>query len=131
MMQFCLQVSGGFSLMAAIFLLPSARDFLLGTVMGLTPELSGGVAPAVSLFWALAFMLGFAALFKGLLLNMRVTSQIAVSALARFGVVISIGSASLLLPDANGAVLGVLAMMGGFCAEAWVLGRRIWRPPVA
>ena len=131
MMVFCLQVSTGFSLLAAIFLLPPARNFLLGAVMGLTPELSGGVAPAVSLFWALAFMLGFAALFKGLLLNMRVTSQIALSALARFGVVVSIGSASLLLPDANGAVLGVSAMMGGFCAEAWVLGRRIWRPQEA
>lgn len=131
MLFFCLQVSAGFSLLSAVFMLPSARNFLLSAVMGLTPELSGRVAPAVSLFWALAFMLGFAALFKGLLLNMRVTSQIALSALARFGVVISIGSASLLLPGANGAVLGVSAMMGGFCAEAWVLGRGIWKPRVA
>ncbi len=123
---FALQVVTGFAALGAGLMAPPVRRLLLDTVMGLTPELSAAVAPALFLFWPLAFMLGFSALFRGLLLNQRITGQIARSAAARLVVVVSVGTLALALPGIDGALLGISALLGGFGAEAVVLGLRVF-----
>ena len=125
-LRFGFQVGLGFAALSAVFILPPARGWLLKTVMGLTPQLQGAVGPALYLFWMLAFALSFSAVFRGLLLNLRVTGVIAGSAFARFAVVVAVGSIAMVLPGANGALLGVSAMLAAFCAEALILGRRAY-----
>ena len=125
---FAFQVIAGFAALSAVFYAGPIRGWVLRVVMGLTSELAETMAPALFLFVVLAFTLGTSALFRGLLLSMRVTGQIAKSAGVRLVLVISIGSLGLAFPGMNGAVLGVLAMIGGFAAELTVLGIRLLNP---
>ncbi len=126
--RFALQVVGAFAAVVCLFYIPAVRVWVLEVVMGLTPEIADTIAPALLLFFLLAGALGYSALCRGLLLGARLTAQIAKSAGVRLLVVFAIGCLSLILTDMNGAVLGVLALIGGFGAEMVVLGLRILRP---
>lgn len=128
MIFFALQVIAGFTALSSVFFIGPMRHWVLRVVMGLTGELSDALAPALLLFVLLAFTLGTSALFRGLLLATRATGQIAKSAGVRLVLVICIGSLGLVYPGMNGAVLGVLAMIGGFAAEMTVLGIRLRHP---
>jgi len=112
---------------AVIFLLfyTPMRGWILNVVMGLTLELSQYVTPAVKLIFLVAVFWGFSALFRGVLAAMRRTGIIAITAGVRLMVVAAVGSITIILPNLNGAVVGVLAIAGAFTAESLVLGWRI------
>jgi len=101
------------------------RGWILNVVMGLTLELSQYVTPAVKLIFLVAVFWGFSALFRGVLAAMRRTGIIAITAGVRLMVVAAVGSITIILPNLNGAVVGVLAIAGAFTAESLVLGWRI------
>ncbi len=111
-----------------LFWFAPVRGLVLDVVMGLTPALSATIAPALRLLFLLAVALGFSALFRGLMLSARTTGQIAKAAGMRLLVVFCVGALALALPGMNGAVLGALALIGGFSAELVVLGYRVARP---
>lgn len=129
-LRFTAQVVGVFAAMTMLFFLPPVRTWALRTVLGLTPEIADTIGPALLLFWVLAVVIGFSALTRGLLLGARITGVIAKAAGMRLVVVFSVGCLALLMPHMNGAVLGVLALIGGFGAEMVVLGRRVLTPAV-
>jgi hypothetical protein len=129
-LRFTMQVTLGFAVLVGLFHLGAARAFLLDGVMGLTPELSAVIAPSLRLFSLLALVLGFSALFRGLLLRARITAQIARAAAVRIAVVVAVGMVALLQPDMNGAMLGLLALVGGFGSELLMLGYRLLQPIV-
>jgi len=128
--RFVVQVVAGFIAVAALFYVPQIRTWVLEGALGLTAEIANTIAPALLLFVVLAFVLGFSAFTRGLLLSARVTGPIAKAAGVRLAVVIAVGSFSLLHPHLNGALLGVLALIGGFGSEMLVLGWRVLRPAV-
>jgi progressive ankylosis protein len=105
----------------------SIQNWALGGVMGLTPELYRYCLPAVKLTYTIAVFWATAALLRGILIAMRKTGAIAVTAGIRLLVVVLIGSTTFFKPDVNGAVLGVLAIAGAFAAETFILGWRLWK----
>ena len=66
-----------------------------------------------------------AAYARGQLLASRKTTAIAVASTARLFAVCLIGVIALSLSNANGAVVGVLALIAAFITEAAILGGRI------
>ena len=129
LLRFTVQIVVGFAAVAALFFFPPVRRYVLDVVMGLTPELSATIAPAMMLFFLIAVVLGFSALCRGLLLAARTTGQIARSAWVRLLVVCAAGSLALAFPAMSGAVLGAIALIGGFASELLVLGYRVLRTP--
>jgi O-antigen/teichoic acid export membrane protein len=125
---FSAQVVAVFAAAVAFFYLPAARHWLLASVMGLTPEIADAIAPALLLFVPLAGAIGFSALARGVLMSARITGQIAQAAGWRLLVVVAVGSVSLWQRELNGAVLGLVALIGGFGVELVVLGWRVLRP---
>jgi len=125
---FTVQVVSVFSAAVALFYFPAARHWLLSRVMGLTPELAGAIAPALLLLVGLAWAIGFSALARGVLMSARITGQIAKAAGWRLLVVVAVGSVALWQRELNGAVLGLVALIGGFSSEMLVLGWRVLRP---
>lgn len=101
--------------------------WILGTVMGLTAELSGYCTNALRLIFLIAIFWATAATLRGTLSAMRKTFVIAVSAGVRLVVFAGIGFFAFLYPHLNGAVLGVLAFAGAFAAETILLGWYLWR----
>ena len=101
------------------------RFWILEGIMGLPLELNRYITPAVKLIILTAVFWGFAALFRGVLSAMRRTQILAVSSGLRLFVVTVVGSASLILPNLNGAVLGIVAISGAFIAETLILGWQI------
>jgi Na+-driven multidrug efflux pump len=100
------------------------QAWVLGNVMGLTPELHQYCLPAVKLTFTIAVFWATAALLRGILSAMRKTGAIALTAGIRLLVVTLIASTTIYHSDLNGAVLGVIAIAGAFAAETIVLG---WR----
>jgi len=111
--------------MIVIMFFTPLRDWILGTVMGLTPELNRYCTPAVKLTMLIAVFWATAALLRGILSAMRKTGAIALTAFIRLFVIAGIGSVSVFQMNFNGAVLGVLAIAGAFLAETVVLGWRL------
>ena len=128
LVRFSAQAVGFFAAITCLFFVPSVRVWALRSVMGLTPEIADTMGPALLLFVVLAVVMGFSALARGLLLGVRITGEIAKAAGVRLVVVLAVGSFALWLPQTNGAVLGVLALIAGFGAEMVVLGLRVLRP---
>jgi len=102
------------------------NEWILGTVMGLTAELSGYCKNAVKLIFLIAIFWATTATLRGTLTSMRKTFVIAVSAGVRMVVIAAIGFFAFLYPDLNGAVLGVFSFAGAFAAETIVLGWYLW-----
>jgi len=109
---------------AAVFLTPLRHD-VLADVMGLRGDLLAYSEPAIMVTFLVAGVWGYAALFRGLLAGARRTAVVAVSALTRLGVVVLVGSSTLFLAGANGAVIGIVAWAATFAAESAVLGWRL------
>ena len=103
------------------------NEWILGTVMGLTAELSGYCKNAVKLIFLIAIFWATTATLRGTLTSMRKTFVIAVSAGVRMVVISGIGFCAFLYPDLNGAVLGVFSFAGAFAAETILLGWYLWR----
>ncbi|MEE8554592.1 MAG: hypothetical protein V3T00_01935 [bacterium] len=102
------------------------RPVVLEGVMGLTGELNrysiAGVQTIVlvPLFW------GYAALFRGLLSAIRRTKAIGFSAALKLSAVVAAGSVTLVLPEANGTVVGIVALAAAFGSESLFLGWRLY-----
>ena len=90
--------------------------------MGLGSELSSYSTPAVRIIFIIAIFWTASSLLRGILMAMRKTAFIAVTAGIRLAAVAAIGYISIFYPSFNGAVLGVLALAGSFAAETVVLG---------
>ncbi len=101
------------------------RGVVLGGVMGLTPELSAYVGPAMMAAVGVPLLWGFAALFRGLVIARRETRSLAATAAARLAVVVMVAGVTLWLPEGNGALIGVCALMSAFCTEGLLLGGRL------
>ncbi len=102
-----------------------ARGWVLRDVMGLGNELAAYSEPAVLIMFLIAGVWGYAALFRGLLASARRTTAVALSSVFRVGVVMLVGSATLVVAGLNGAVIGIVAWAATFAAEAIVLGGRL------
>jgi hypothetical protein len=102
------------------------RALVLEGVMGLTLELSHYLTPGVKMIFIVAIFWGFSAVFRGMLVAIRSTFAIAVTAGIRLIVIAVVGSTTLFFPNLNGAVVGVMAMGSAFTAESLVLGWRLY-----
>lgn len=108
-----------------LFYTPLRLPVLEG-IMGLNAELSDYVTPGLRLIFLVGVFWAFSSLFRGMLSAVRMTFAIAMTALIRLIVLAVVGSAALFFPDANGTVVGVVAMSSAFLAESLVLGRRLY-----
>lgn len=115
----------GFTLLVGGVFLSPLRDWVLVTVMGLTPQLTAYSSPAVMLAFLVAGFWGYAALFRGLLAAARNTTFVAFSGAARMLIVLTAGSVTFVLPGMNGAVFGIAAWALTFAAETLILGARL------
>lgn len=101
------------------------RDVILGRVMGLAPGLQAAIDPAVLLFAVTPPLWAMASTYRGLLSGARRTGVLAFSGGVRLAAVLAVSSVCLLWPQANGAMVGVLALAGAFGCEAALLGRSL------
>ena len=113
------------SVVLILFFTP-LRYIILTHVMGLTTELTLFVTPGVKLTFVVAIFWALASMFRGMLSAMRRTGAIAATAGLRLLVVVMVGSWTLFLPQANGTVIGVLAIGGAFATESVILGLRLY-----
>jgi Na+-driven multidrug efflux pump len=113
---------GATALLIAILFWTGLRAAILDGVMGLQADLSRYCAPGVqAMLWVPLFW-GYGALFRGLLSARRQTRVIGFSSAFKMAAVIAAGSSTLLLPDANGTVVGIAALAAAFAAESGLLG---------
>jgi Na+-driven multidrug efflux pump len=112
------------ALIVLLFYTP-LREAILAGAMGLAPELRAEVAPATLLFLVAPPMWALAATYRGLLAGARHTGVLAVTGGVRLLAVLAVSSACLAWPQANGAVVGVLALIAAFASEAALLGRSL------
>jgi len=125
MLKFARLIIAGFMALIALLFYTPLRHVVLGRVMGLAPELQAAVEPAVLLFLATPPLWALGSVYRGLLAGARQTGVLAVTGAVRFAAVMAIASVCLAWPQANGAVVGVLALAGAFGAEAVLLGRSL------
>ncbi len=71
---------------------------------------------------------GVASTFRGLITAVRKTRNLLFSAGVRLAAVLLAGSIVLFDPEANGALVGVLALMGAFGMEGIILGWALFSP---
>ncbi len=126
LLRFTVRVALGFAGLVILLFYTPLRGVVLEGVMGLSPELSGYIAPAmlvaviVPLFWS------FTATFRGLLAAAKRTRMLAISAGFRVALIAAVGSVTLALPEVNGAVVGIVAMVCALGAEVAILGGRLY-----
>jgi Na+-driven multidrug efflux pump len=122
LLRFAARVVLGFAALVLVLFYTPVRGFVLDTVMGLTPELSGYSAPALMLTLLLVAAWGYAEVFRGLLSAVRRTRPIAWSSVLRLVVVALFGGVTFAWAEANGAVVGIAAMTAALLTEALLLG---------
>ena len=83
------------------------------------------ISPALQLACVLAICMTAAALARGLLMSSRKTGAIAFSSGARILAVVTVGGLAMVYDGANGAIVGLLALIGAFGTEAVILGGRV------
>ena len=127
-LHFTFQVVAIFVALTGLLYFSPARRFVLDAVMGLTAELSEATGPSLLFFPVMAVVLGYSAVFRGLLLGVRISKPVALSAGVRLVVVMLVGGLALVMPGMSGAVLGILTLIAAFGSEALVLGWRVRRP---
>ena len=123
--KFALHLAVLFSLAMCVFQIEIVRRLALEDVMGLPPSMAEYIAPALLLTPLLALCMTAAAFARGQLLASRKTAAIAVASGARILSVGVVGTIALSLSDANGAVIGVSALIAAFATEAAILGGRV------
>lgn len=122
---FTLQLATAFALLALALFNTPLRNWVLSSVMGLTPALAAYSEPAMGIAFAMAFLWALSALFRGLLANQRRTRLLALTAVIRIVAVCLTGAAFMAWPDPNGALMGLSAWMIAYAFEIAVLGRRL------
>lgn len=101
------------------------RVLALENIMGLPPSMAEYIAPALLLSPLLAVCMTAAAFARGQLLASRKTAAIAIASAARILAVGAIGVVAISVSDANGAVVGISALIAAFATEAAILGGRV------
>jgi Na+-driven multidrug efflux pump len=129
--KFALHLAVMFTLAMCAFQSDVVRRYVLENVMGLPPSMADYIAPALLLTPLLALSMTAAAYARGQLLASRKTTAIAVASATRILAVGVLGVVALSLSDANGAIVGVSALIAAFTTEAVILGGRVlyaeWR----
>lgn len=123
--RFAIHIAIIFSAAMLAFQIPSIREFGLETIMGLPTEMAKYISPALQLACVLAICMTAAALARGLLMSSRKTGAIAFSSGARILAVVTVGGLAMVYDGANGAIVGLLALIGAFGTEAVILGGRV------
>ncbi|MEM7251530.1 MAG: hypothetical protein AAF493_08925 [Pseudomonadota bacterium] len=121
------QIAVVFAAIMLLFFVPAVRRLALQDVMGLPPDMADYAGQALGLAALLAECMAAAGLFRGLLIASRRTQVLAISAGARVLAVGAVGVLSITLGGQNGALVGMLALVAAFGAEAAVLGFRLFR----
>lgn len=122
MLRFTWFAVGVTSALIALLFWTGLRPAILDGVMGLREDLSRYCTPGVQVMLLVPLFWGFSAVFRGLLSGQRQTKAIALSAVFKMFAVVVAGSSTLLLPDANGTVVGISALAAAFGAESASLG---------
>jgi hypothetical protein len=122
---FSLQLAAGFAALAVVLFNTPLQGWVLSGVMGLTPELAGYCRPAVSVAFLMAVLWALSALGRGLLARLRRTRTLAYTAGLRLAIVGLTGTAVVLWPDSNGALVGLAAWLFAYAAETLVLGWKL------
>jgi Na+-driven multidrug efflux pump len=129
--KFAVHLAVLFGLAMCVFQIDMVRVYALENVMGLPPSMAEYIAPALLLTPLLALCMAAAAFARGQLLASRKTAAIAVASATRILAVGVLGVIALSLSGANGAVVGVSALIAAFATEAAILGGRVlyaeWR----
>jgi Na+-driven multidrug efflux pump len=123
--RFAVHLAVFFGLTMCVFQIDMARVYALENVMGLPPSMADYIAPALLLTPLLALCMTAAAFARGQLLASRKTTAIAVASATRILAVGVLGAIALSLTDANGAVVGISALIASFATEAIILGGRV------
>jgi hypothetical protein len=122
---FALHLIVFFGLLGFVLFHTPLENYVLFNAMGLKLELRDYCAPALQLAFLMSAAWAYSALFRGLLAGARNTTMLAVSGVSRVGVAALILSVSLLFVTANGAVIGLVAWMAGYVAEAGLLALQL------
>jgi progressive ankylosis protein len=125
MIRFSRFATAGFMALIVLLFYTPLRGIVLGRVMGLSPALQAAVEPAVLLFVITPPLWALSSAYRGLLARARQTAVLAATGTLRLGAVLAISSVCLAWPQANGAVVGVLALAGAFLGETVWLGRSL------
>jgi len=121
MILFTLHLIGFFGSVGALLFHTPLESVILADLMGLKPALQNYCAPALKFAFLMSAAWAFSALCRGLLAGGRNTTMMAATGAARVGVAAAIAAATLIVPTANGAVIGLIGWMAGYTAEAVVL----------
>ena len=114
-----------FSVIMLMFHIDFVRNYALKNIMGLSSSLASYVTPALLLTPILALSMTTAAFTRGQLLASRKTTAIALASVIRIVSVCLVGVGALMFYNANGAVVGILALIIAFLSETIILGGRI------
>ena len=114
-----------FSVIMLMFHIDIVRNYALKDIMGLSSSLTSYVTPALLLTPILALSMTTAAFTRGQLLASRKTTAIALASVIRIVSVCLVGVGALIFYNANGAVVGILALITAFSSETIILGGRV------
>ena len=114
-----------FSVIMLMFHIDIVRNYALKDIMGLSSSLTSYVTPALLLTPILALSMTTAAFTRGQLLASRKTTAIALASVIRIVSVCLVGVGALVFYNANGAVVGILALITAFSSETIILGGRV------
>ncbi len=125
MLVFAVQLVVGFSLLSMALFWTSLSERILLGIMALTPDLAAYSAPALAMAFVLAPFWCMAALFRGLLAKARSTGSLATSGVLRILSATAAGSTTLVLPEVNGAMLGVAVWTLSYAVESAISSWRL------
>ena len=114
-----------FTLIMCTFYNETMRQYALENIMGLPLSMVNYITPALLLTPLLALSMTAAAYTRGQLLASRKTGAIAFASVARILAVCATGLIALSFSDVNGAVVGVIALIGAFTSETIILGCKV------
>ena len=114
-----------FCVIMLMFHIDIVRNYALKDIMGLSSSLTSYVTPALLLTPILALSMTTAAFTRGQLLASRKTTAIALASVIRIVSVCLVGVGALVFYNANGAVVGILALITAFSSETIILGGRV------
>ena len=114
-----------FGVIMLLFHIDVVRNFALKDIMGLSSSLASYITPALLLTPILALSMTAAAFTRGQLLASRKTTTIALASVIRIVSVCLVGVGALIFYSANGAVVGILALITAFSSETIILGGRV------
>ena len=114
-----------FGVIMLLFHIDVVRSYALKDIMGLSSSLASYITPALLLTPILALSMTAAAFTRGQLLASRKTTTIALASVIRIVSVCLVGVGALIFYNANGAVVGILALITAFSSETIILGGRV------